>query len=88
MKKKIVSVILVAAMAVGCLAGCGSKEAKNEDAFYIGGIGPVTGDAARTVHRLLSMRLMKPVELTVIRLNIISRMIRETLKRQQTHTTP
>ena len=36
MKKKIVSVILVAAMAVGCLA----------DAFYIGGIGPVTGDAA------------------------------------------
>ena len=32
-------------MAVGCLAGCGSKEAKNEDAFYIGGIGPVTGDA-------------------------------------------
>ena len=46
MKKKIVSVILVAAMAVGCLAGCGSKEAKNEDAFYIGGIGPVTGDAA------------------------------------------
>ena len=46
MKKKIVSVILGAAMAVGCLAGCGSKEAKNEDAFYIGGIGPVTGDAA------------------------------------------
>jgi len=46
MKKKIVSVILVAAMAVGCLAGCGSKEEKNEDAFYIGGIGPVTGDAA------------------------------------------
>ena len=46
MKKKIVSVVLVAAMAVGCLAGCGSKEAKNEDAFYIGGIGPVTGDAA------------------------------------------
>lgn len=46
MKKKIVSVILVAAMAVGCLAGCGSKEAKNEDAVYIGGIGPVTGDAA------------------------------------------
>lgn len=46
MKKKIVSVVLVAAMAVGCLAGCGSKETKNEDAFYIGGIGPVTGDAA------------------------------------------
>lgn len=42
--KKIVSVLLVAAMAVGTLAGCG--ESKKEDAFYIGGIGPVTGDAA------------------------------------------
>lgn len=42
--KKIVSVLLVAAMAVGTLAGCG--QSKKEDAFYIGGIGPVTGDAA------------------------------------------
>ena len=92
MKKKIVSVILVAAMAVGCLAGCGSKEAKNEDASEELDRLPVmqqfTEQPFRTVHRLLSMRLMKPVELTVIRLNIISRMIRETLKRQQTHTTP
>lgn len=42
--KKIVSVLLVAAMAVGTLAGCG--QSKKEDAFYIGGIGPITGDAA------------------------------------------
>ncbi|WP_434784171.1 ABC transporter substrate-binding protein [Maccoyibacter intestinihominis] len=34
-------------MAVGCFAGCGSKEAKKDaDKFYIGGIGPTTGDAA------------------------------------------
>lgn len=44
--KKIVSVLLAATMAVGCLSGCGAKEAKNENAFYIGGIGPATGDAA------------------------------------------
>lgn len=44
--KKLVSVLLAAVMAVGCFAGCGSKEAKNTDAFYIGGIGPVTGDSA------------------------------------------
>lgn len=44
--KKLVSVMLVAVMALGCLAGCGAKEEKKEDTFYIGGIGPVTGDAA------------------------------------------
>ena len=44
--KKLVSVLLAAVMAVGCFAGCGTKEAKNNDAFYIGGIGPVTGDSA------------------------------------------
>ncbi|MGN0292163.1 MAG: ABC transporter substrate-binding protein [Lachnospiraceae bacterium] len=45
--KKAVSMLLVLAMAVGCLAGCGSKEAaKDADKFYIGGIGPTTGDAA------------------------------------------
>lgn len=44
--KKLVSVLLAAVMAVGCFAGCGSKEAKNTDAFYIGSIGPVTGDSA------------------------------------------
>lgn len=45
--KKAVSVLLVLAMAVGCFAGCGSKETKKDaDKFYIGGIGPTTGDAA------------------------------------------
>lgn len=42
--KKAVSVLLVAAMAVTALTGCGSS--KNADTFYIGGIGPTTGDAA------------------------------------------
>lgn len=45
--KKAVSIFLVLAMAVGYFAGCGSKEAKKDaDKFYIGGIGPTTGDAA------------------------------------------
>lgn len=44
--KKIVSVLLVTVMAMGCLAGCGSKGSKKEDTFGIGGIGPITGDAA------------------------------------------
>lgn len=43
--KKVISSLLVTAMAVGCLAGCGASE-KNADAFYIGGIGPTTGAAA------------------------------------------
>lgn len=45
--KKAVSMLLVLAMAIGCFAGCGSNEAKKDtDKFYIGGIGPTTGDAA------------------------------------------
>ena len=48
--KKVVSVLLVLAMAVSCLAGCGGSSSKKEegsaDAFYIGGIGPTTGGAA------------------------------------------
>lgn len=44
--KKVVSVLLVLTMAAACLAGCGGGEAKKEDAFYIGAIGPSTGDAA------------------------------------------
>lgn len=47
MMKKAVAVFLAATMAAGCLAGCGSKEAKKEaDKYYIGGIGPTTGDVA------------------------------------------
>ena len=45
--KKAVSVLLVAAMAVTGLAGCGSASSSREaDTFYIGGIGPTTGAAA------------------------------------------
>ena len=42
--KKAVSIALIAALAAGCFAGCGSKKAT--DTFYIGGIGPTTGDAS------------------------------------------
>ncbi len=41
--KKVISLLLVASVAVASLTACGS--AKN-DKFYIGGIGPVTGGAA------------------------------------------
>lgn len=48
--KKVISVLLVLAMAVSCLAGCSGSSSKKEegsaDAFYIGGIGPTTGGAA------------------------------------------
>ena len=46
--KRAVSVLLVAALAVSSLAACGSKSAskKEDDKFYIGGIGPTTGGAA------------------------------------------
>lgn len=51
MMKKALSVLLVMAMAVSCLAGCGSsssekKEEASADTFRIGGIGPTTGGAA------------------------------------------
>ncbi len=49
--KKFISVMLVAAMAVTCLVGCGSSSSsssskKNADEYYIGGIGPLTGATA------------------------------------------
>ena len=55
MMKKMVSLLLTAALAVGTLAGCGSAEtgakgdagsASNGSVFKIGGIGPTTGAAA------------------------------------------
>ena len=55
MMKKMVSLLLTAALAVGTLAGCGSAEtgakgdagsASNGSVFKIGGIGPITGGAA------------------------------------------
>jgi len=44
--RKVLSVALVAAMAVTLVAGCGSKEKGDSDKIKIGGIGPVTGGAA------------------------------------------
>lgn len=48
--KKFISVILVAAMAVTALTGCGSNSGssskKDADKYYIGGIGPTTGATA------------------------------------------
>lgn len=48
--KKLLSVMMTVALAVGCLTGCGGgsaeKTEKKADAFYIGGIGPTTGAAA------------------------------------------
>ena len=47
--KKVVSAVLVSALAVSMMAGCGSKSKSSDsksDVFKIGGIGPMTGDAA------------------------------------------
>lgn len=48
--KKFLSVMLVAAMAVTALTGCGSNSSssskKDADKYYIGGIGPTTGATA------------------------------------------
>lgn len=48
--KKFISVMLVAAMAVTALTGCGSNSGssskKDADNYYIGGIGPTTGATA------------------------------------------
>ena len=48
--KKFISVMLVAAMAVTALTGCGSNSSssskKDADKYYIGGIGPTTGETA------------------------------------------
>lgn len=43
--KKLVSVILTAVLAIGCLAGCGNSNAGG-DVFKIGATGPLTGPAA------------------------------------------
>ena len=45
--KKVMSLLLVAAMTMAMLAGCGNKAAATgSDTFKIGGIGPATGGAA------------------------------------------
>ena len=45
MKKKILSLTLILALAASVLAGCGGS-ASGSDTFKIGGIGPTTGGAA------------------------------------------
>src|SRR5574344_1087272 len=48
MKNKILSLSMAAVLAVTMFAGCGSKSsnAGSKDTLVIGGIGPVTGEAA------------------------------------------
>ena len=45
MSKKVFAIIMAAAMMLACLAGCGNKTSESA-AIKIGGIGPLTGDAA------------------------------------------
>ncbi len=44
--KRVLSLGLISVMAVGALAGCGKKGTGSSDEFLIGGLGPLTGDAA------------------------------------------
>ncbi|MDK2807869.1 MAG: branched-chain amino acid transport system substrate-binding protein [Clostridiales bacterium] len=44
--KKIAACGLVAAMVVASITGCGSKSGTSGDTYILGGIGPLTGDAA------------------------------------------
>ena len=45
--KRAAALAAAAVMAASALAGCGSAgSGKSSDKYYIGGIGPVTGDAA------------------------------------------
>lgn len=71
MKKKLLSVLLVAALAVSSFVGCGSTAAESseagtsgEAAFKIGGIGPTTGGAA-----LYGQAVMNGAQLAVDEIN-------------------
>ncbi len=47
--KSVLSVMMASALVAGCFAGCGNKADSNKsngDTFVIGGMGPITGDAA------------------------------------------
>ena len=47
MSKKVFAIIMAAAMMLACLAGCGNDApASSKAVIKIGGIGPITGDAA------------------------------------------
>lgn len=44
--RRILSLLMVLSLAVVSLSACGTKTGANNDKYYIGGIGPVSGDAA------------------------------------------
>ena len=46
MYKKIFAIMMAAAMMLTCLAGCGNDKPASSATIKIGGIGPLTGDAA------------------------------------------
>ena len=70
--KKFISVMLVAAMAVTALTGCGSNSGssskKDADKYYIGGIGPTTGATAiyGTAVKLSLIHISEPTRLLSI----------------------
>ena len=89
--KKFISVMLVAAMAVTALTGCGSNSSssskKDADKYYIGGIGPTTGATAIYGTAVkngaqIAVDEMLQVVLTVSRLNTVLKMTR-TMQRKQ-----
>ena len=90
--KKFISVMLVAAMAVTALTGCGSNSGssskKDADKYYIGGIGPTTGataiygTAVKNGAQIAVDEIMLQVVLTVSRLNTVLKMTR-TMQRKQ-----
>ena len=44
MSKKLISIVLVVLLVVGCFAGCGKKEAKNENKVTVGNVTELSGD--------------------------------------------
>ena len=46
MKKKLLCLSMAAVMAMSVLVGCGSKASGSKDELVVGGMGPLTGDAA------------------------------------------
>ncbi|MDD6734445.1 MAG: ABC transporter substrate-binding protein [Lachnospiraceae bacterium] len=66
MKKKLISLVLVAAMACATLAGCSGAAANNAsaDTFKFGGIGPITGGAA-----ICGTNVMNAIQIAVDEIN-------------------
>ena len=66
MKKKLISLVLVAAMACATLAGCSGAAANNAsaDTFKFGGIGPITGGSA-----IYGTNVMNAIQIAVDEIN-------------------